>query len=139
MQKLTAHDSCFSFSPLPSITQSIFSVQPAVQPFSVGVSLGLKPSHPFPPVYPFQQDNFLPIDNYPHHQDSEDHHHHYNPHDQDHHGSIRPLHNQDNHGSIRPLHNYKPGLCPHQDEDFFKGAIFHGVQNDIPIGKQNKE
>ena len=102
-------------------------------------------------MYPFQQDHFLPTDNYPHHQDTEDHHHHYKPHDQDHHGSIRPLHNQDHHGSIRPfhdqdhhgsirpLHNYKPGLCPHQDEDFYKGPIFHGVQNDIPIGKQNKQ
>ena len=80
----------------------------------------MKPPQQFPPIYPFQQDHFLPSDQYhPHSQ--EDHH--------------QQTHDHNHHGSIRPLHNYKLGLCPHQDEDFFKGPIFHGVHNDKPIGK----
>jgi len=118
------------FRPLPTIL--------GVQPFSVGLSLGLKPSQQqFPPVYPFQQDHFLPSNQYPpsqydppkydhnHNHDHDDHHH---DHDHQHHD-----YDDDYHGSIRPLHNYKPGVCPHQDEDFYRGPIFHGVYNDIPI------
>lgn len=123
-----------SFSPLPAFSQSVLSVQP----FSVGVSLGLKPSQQFPPVYPFQQDHFLPSDQYPHSQ--QDHHHQsydhdHQSHDYDHHSQDYDHHY---HGSIRPLHNYKPGLCPHQDEGFYQRPIFHGVYNDIPIGISSK-
>ena len=91
----------------------------------MGISLGLQPSQPFPPVYPFQQDHHLPSDQYAPNPHQEDDHLHHQPHDQTH------------HGSIRPLHNYKPGVCPHQDKNFYNGPIFHGVYNDIPIGMNN--